>query len=65
MLRAGAVLTEDEVKRFALDNAPAYQHPRGVAFLSELPLATTNKIDRKALRQIARERWSASEQLSS
>jgi long-chain acyl-CoA synthetase len=65
VLRAGAVLTEDGVKRFALDNAPAYQHPRGVAFLSELPLATTNKIDRKALRQIACERWSASEQLSS
>jgi long-chain acyl-CoA synthetase len=65
VLRAGAVLTEDEVKRFALDNAPAYQHPRGVAFLSELPLATTNKIDRKALRQFARERGSASEQLSS
>jgi acyl-CoA synthetase (AMP-forming)/AMP-acid ligase II len=58
-------LTEDGVKRFALENAPAYQHPRGVVFLPELPLATTNKVDRKALRQIARERWSASEQLSS
>lgn len=65
VLRAGAVLTEDGVKRFALDNAPAYQHPRGVAFLSELPLATTNKVDRKALRQMAHERWSASDQLSS
>jgi acyl-CoA synthetase (AMP-forming)/AMP-acid ligase II len=65
VLRAGAVLTEDGVKRFALDNAPAYQHPRGVAFLTELPLATTNKVDRKALGQIARERWSASEQLGS
>jgi acyl-CoA synthetase (AMP-forming)/AMP-acid ligase II len=65
VLKAGAVLSEDAVKRFALDNAPAYQHPRGVAFLPELPLATTNKVDRKALRQIARERWSASEQLGS
>jgi long-chain acyl-CoA synthetase len=65
VLRAGAALTEDGVKRFALDNAPAYQHPRGVAFLAELPLATTNKVDRKALRQIARERWLASEQPSS
>jgi long-chain acyl-CoA synthetase len=56
---AGAVLTEDGVKRFALDNAPAYQHPRSVAFLPELPLATTNKVDRKAaLRQMAYERWS-------
>ena len=58
-------MTEDEVKRFALDNAPAYQHPRGVVFMPELPLATTNKIDRNALREIARERWSASAQPSS
>ena len=56
--RAGVHLTEQEVKRFALDNAPAYQHPRGVAFLPELPLATTNKVDRKALGRLARERWS-------
>jgi long-chain acyl-CoA synthetase len=65
VLRTGATLTENSVKRFALDNAPAYQHPRGVAFLPELPLATTNKVDRKVLRQIARERWSASAQLGS
>jgi long-chain acyl-CoA synthetase len=57
--RPGAQLTEQEVKRFALANAPAYQHPRGVAFMAELPLATTNKVDRKALGQLARERWSA------
>jgi long-chain acyl-CoA synthetase len=59
--RAGAAhLTEDQVKQFALDHAPAYQHPRGVVFMAELPLATTNKIDRNALGVIARERWSAS-----
>jgi hypothetical protein len=28
--------------------------------MAELPLATTNKIDRNALGVIARERWSAS-----
>jgi long-chain acyl-CoA synthetase len=60
VLRPGARLTEEEVKRFALDNAPAYQHPRGVVFMEELPLATTNKVDRKALGRIARERWLAS-----
>jgi long-chain acyl-CoA synthetase len=65
VLRTGAVLTEEEVKRFALDNAPAYQHPRGVMFLPELPLATTNKVDRKVLRQLASVRWSASEPLNS
>ena len=60
VLRPGAQLTEQEVKRFALENAPAYQHPRGVAFTAELPLSTTNKIDRKALGRLARERWSGS-----
>jgi long-chain acyl-CoA synthetase len=59
VLRPGARVTEEEIKRFALDNAPAYQHPRGVVFVAELPLATTNKVDRKALSAIAREHWSA------
>ncbi len=51
--RAGATVSEDELKRFALDNAPAYQHPRRVWFLDELPLASTNKIDRKHLAERA------------
>ena len=49
--RDGAQLTEDEVKRFALANGPAYQHPRRVFFLKELPLAGTNKINRDLLRR--------------
>jgi acyl-coenzyme A synthetase/AMP-(fatty) acid ligase len=36
-----------------LANAPAYQHPRRVFFVPELPLAGTNKVDRKALEQRA------------
>jgi acyl-CoA synthetase (AMP-forming)/AMP-acid ligase II len=59
--RAGARLSEDDVKRYALANAPAYQHPRQVEFMPALPLAGTNKIDRKALTAIARERWRESE----
>jgi long-chain acyl-CoA synthetase len=51
--RAGATVSEDELKRFALDNAPAYQHPRRVWFVNELPLASTNKIDRKHLAEVA------------
>jgi acyl-CoA synthetase (AMP-forming)/AMP-acid ligase II len=49
--RAGAQITEEEVKRFALANGPAYQHPRRVFFLKQLPLAGTNKIDRETLRK--------------
>ena len=44
------------MKRFALANAPAYQHPRFVFFVDDLPLASTNKIDRTALRRMAEER---------
>jgi acyl-CoA synthetase (AMP-forming)/AMP-acid ligase II len=49
VLKPGAELSEHEVKEFALANAPAYQHPRRVWFLDSLPLAGTNKIDRRAL----------------
>jgi len=49
VVRPGATLDEREVKEFALAHAPAYQHPRRVWFLDALPLAGTNKIDRRAL----------------
>jgi long-chain acyl-CoA synthetase len=51
VLRAGANASEEELKQFALTNGPAYQHPRRVFFLKELPLAGTNKIDRDRLRR--------------
>jgi acyl-CoA synthetase (AMP-forming)/AMP-acid ligase II len=46
---ARSTLTEQAIKDFALAHAAAYQHPRRVWFVDELPLAGTNKIDRKAL----------------
>jgi long-chain acyl-CoA synthetase len=48
--------SEEEIKQYALANAPAYAHPRFVWFLDELPLASTNKVDRTALQRMARER---------
>jgi len=42
-------LSADAVKQWALAHAPAYQHPRHVEFVSELPLAGTGKIDRRRL----------------
>ncbi len=48
-----APVTEDELRRFALANGPAYAHPRRVWLLPELPLASTNKIDRKKLSELA------------
>ena len=53
--KSGHALDSDEVKRFALAHAPAFQHPRFVWFVDELPLASTNKLDRAALQRMARE----------
>ncbi len=53
--RPGVAPSEDEVKAFALANAAPYLHPRRVWFLSEMPLAGTNKIDRRVLAQRAAE----------
>jgi long-chain acyl-CoA synthetase len=57
--KAGRHPSVEEIKQYALANAPAYQHPRFVWFLDKLPLASTNKIDRAVLRQLAEERVSA------
>jgi acyl-CoA synthetase (AMP-forming)/AMP-acid ligase II len=54
--RDGVVLKEQQVKDYALKHAAPYLHPRRVWFLKEMPLAGTNKIDRKALMRLATER---------
>ena len=56
VVKPGRAPSDDDIKRFALANAPAYQHPRFVWFVSELPLASTNKVDRHALHALAEER---------
>ena len=47
--RPGARPSEAAVKAFALANAAPYLHPRRVWVVAEMPLAGTNKIDRRAL----------------
>lgn len=54
--KAGHHADEGAIKRFALANAPAYQHPRFIWLVERFPLASTNKIDRDALRRMADER---------
>jgi len=43
-------VSEDELKAFTIAEGPAYAHPRRVFVVDELPLASTNKIDRALLR---------------
>ena len=57
--KAGHRPTEEAIKQYALANAPAFQHPRFVWFVDELPLASTNKVDRAALKRLAQERVAA------
>jgi long-chain acyl-CoA synthetase len=56
IVKAGHKPDAEDIKRFALANAPAYEHPRFVWFVDRLPLSTTNKIDRAALKREAAER---------
>jgi acyl-CoA synthetase (AMP-forming)/AMP-acid ligase II len=53
----GRDVTEEELKRFFIANAPAYAHPRRVEFVAELPLNGPGKIDRKAVRDSLFERF--------
>ena len=51
--RTGIEISEQDLKTHALAHGPAYQHPRVVKLVRELPLAGTNKIDRRSLAQEA------------
>jgi long-chain acyl-CoA synthetase len=54
--KPGSAVDGEDVKSFALANAPAYAHPRFVWFVDDLPLASTNKLDRGALQGMAKQR---------
>jgi acyl-CoA synthetase (AMP-forming)/AMP-acid ligase II len=56
ILKPGKNLTDNDVKQYALKHAPAYQHPRFVWFVDKLPLSSTNKVDRNALKHEAETR---------
>jgi long-chain acyl-CoA synthetase len=56
VLKPGASLAAEDVKRFALEHAPAYQHPRHVWLVDTIPLASTNKVDRTTLKRVAAQR---------
>jgi len=45
----GAVLDEAAVRAYTIANGPAFAHPRFVEFIEAVPLAATNKPDRRRL----------------
>ncbi len=53
VVRPGAAPSEAAIQQFALANAAPYLHPRRVWIVPEMPLAGTNKIDRRALTERA------------
>ncbi|MEM1035905.1 MAG: class I adenylate-forming enzyme family protein [Pseudomonadota bacterium] len=60
VIRSDPSLSEDDLKAYTIENGPAYAHPRRIFFVESLPLAATNKIDRKALTQRALDEISGS-----
>ena len=55
-LGGGSGSGEEELKRFALENGPAYAHPRRVFAVDEMPLNGAGKIDRALARSWIEER---------
>ncbi|MER1967766.1 class I adenylate-forming enzyme family protein [Castellaniella sp. GW247-6E4] len=51
--RPGSTVSGDDLKQFALSNGPAYQYPRFICFIDEMPLSAANKIDKKHIQQMA------------
>ena len=50
---SGDPVDDAAVRQWALDNGPAYQHPRAVWFVDELPLTASNKVRKPDLREMA------------
>jgi acyl-CoA synthetase (AMP-forming)/AMP-acid ligase II len=57
VLREGAGFDEAALKAHCLATAPAWQHPRRILRLAELPLAGTGKVDVARLRRDAAAAW--------
>ncbi len=53
---SGDEITESELKQFAIDNGPAYAHPRRVFFVEGFPLTGAGKVDRTTLEAEATDR---------
>jgi benzoate-CoA ligase len=50
--KAGATVTDDELKAFVKDRLAPYKYPRLIAFVDDLPKTATGKIQRFKLREL-------------
>ena len=59
-LASGSALTAEALKRYTLEEGPAYAHPRHIVTVDEMPLTGVGKVDRaeilEVLRRMARDR---------
>ncbi len=58
--KAGATVTDDELKAFVKDRLAPYKYPRLIAFVDDLPKTATGKIQRFKLRELEAHPRSAS-----
>jgi acyl-CoA synthetase (AMP-forming)/AMP-acid ligase II len=52
--RTPGASTEQQLKQYALREGAAFAHPRRIIFVDQLPLGSTGKLDRTALKERAR-----------
>ena len=53
ILSIGGSVTPEDLRKFALEHGPAYQHPRHVVILKKFPTTGSEKVNRSALKQLA------------
>ena len=54
VVRDGAKVAADELIQLCRENLASYKKPRGIRFVSELPLTPVGKVSRRELRDLAR-----------
>jgi long-chain acyl-CoA synthetase len=47
-------VSEQELKQYVLERAPAHQHPRKIWAVKEFPMLAGNKVDKQALKQLSK-----------
>lgn len=51
--RQASLISEEDIKQFALGNGPVYQYPRHVRFIDDMPLLANNKLDKLSIKKMA------------